>query len=273
MRVERRLTDPRSHQETTPSPSAISTTAANAPSATTGRRPGNDDGADRPAGIAGDDDAQGLALALPGELPAGPEHLRVAPALAFTRWLLHRGQVGGPVLSLGGAAFSAPMRLVPRNTPPVSMRTLWASTSPSMRPLATMSRWPVAVMFPCTCPGHHHVAPAHVAAHGATFADDDGRPGLDRALDRAVDPERALGLQVAAHVRRAAQNIFNLIGRDRRRCFFLRAPCHRSPPGRGVPSARTPWIIDGFGARLRGTPTSYAGPRRCGGSSGEGLPV
>ena len=45
-----------------------------------------------------------------------------------------------------------PMKLVPRNTPPVSMRTLWAAMSPSTLPLARISRCPLQRTLPMICP-------------------------------------------------------------------------------------------------------------------------
>ena len=44
------------------------------------------------------------------------------------------------------------MLLVPRKTPPVSMRMLLALMSPSIRPLARISRWPEQITSPTTVP-------------------------------------------------------------------------------------------------------------------------
>ena len=44
------------------------------------------------------------------------------------------------------------MRLVPQNTPPVSMRMLRAAMSPSTLPLARISRWPAQMTSPWTVP-------------------------------------------------------------------------------------------------------------------------
>ena len=149
--------------------------------------------------------------------------------------LLHRGQVRRRLaLRPRRAAALPPMRLVPRKTPPVSMRTLRASTSPSMRPLATMSRWPVATMFPCTCPATTTSRPLHVAAHDAAFADDDRRLGLDRALDGAVDAEGAVGLR-GRPGRGPISRARSRPGRSRPTRSFLvsRPKPYRDPPWRG----------------------------------------
>ncbi len=68
------------------------------------------------------------------------------------------------------------MLLVPRNTPPVSMRMLLALMSPSIRPLARISRWPEQNHV-----AHHGARDDDVGApddatHDAAFAHHHGRP-------------------------------------------------------------------------------------------------
>src|SRR4051812_16332038 len=76
---------------------------------------------------------------------------------------------------------------------------------------------------------HHHVAAAHVALDGAALTDDHRGGRLDRAHHGAIDPEGALGLEVALDVSRAAEQILDLVARRRCGDVFFRTPCHWCP--------------------------------------------
>src|SRR6185436_14304941 len=74
-------------------------------------------------------------------------------------------------------------------------------------------------------PGDDHVAAGHVAADHPTLADVDSALRDHAPLDRAVDAERAVGLQVPVHHQRSAEHVLDLIS-ARAAVLFFRAPCH-----------------------------------------------
>ena len=134
---------------------------------------------------------------------------------------------------------SPPMRLVPRKTPPVSMRMLLrvdVALDLALREDLEVARADHVADRPG--PGDDDVGAAHAAAHDAALADDDRRPRVDRALDGAVDAERAVGGQVTADRARAPEDVFDGVSRrsapsgfDRHAIADPPASKHRAIPG------------------------------------------